>query len=109
MSAPVYEPAAGARHAANEEAMCKAWTLDKAQAESFFRLSKPLREGERHDYDWLPCSIKGRLRANGRDWDFEINAAGTSTWIDGEQALSFGCSQAQCEPLVILMPDPAAQ
>ena len=105
VSAPLYQPADGARYLANEAAMCKAWVLDKTQVESFFRLSKPLREGERHGYDWLPCSIKGRLRARGRDWDFEINAAGTSTWISGEEVASFGCSQAQCEPLVILMPD----
>ncbi|UHQ22873.1 hypothetical protein LVB77_19850 [Lysobacter sp. 5GHs7-4] len=105
----MYQPAAGARHTASEATMCKAWVLDQAQAESFFRLSKPLREGERHDFDWLPCSIKGRLRESGREWAFEINAAGTSAWIDGEETRSFGCSQAQCEPLVILMPDPAAQ
>jgi hypothetical protein len=85
--------------------MCDAWTLDKRQAETFFGLSKVLGEGELHDYDWLPCSISGRLQAKGKIWDFEINAAGTSTWRNGGDAILMGCSQAACEPLVILMPD----
>jgi hypothetical protein len=85
--------------------MCSAWSLDAAQASSLFRLSKPLREGELHDYGWLPCSIKGRVQAEGRTWDFEINAAGTSTWRNGGDARLLGCSQAACEPLVILMPE----
>lgn len=89
--------------------MCKAWSLGKAQAESFFRLSKPLAEGELHGYDWLPCSIKGRLRAEGRTWDFEINAAATSTWRSGDDVRQLGCAQAACEPFVVLMPGPEAR
>src|SRR5690606_17215425 len=101
---PVYSPAPGARASADEQAMCSAWSLDAGQAESFFRLSNPLGEGELHDYDWLPCSISGRVRAQGTVWDFEINAAGTSTWRNGDEARQLGCSQAACEPFVILMP-----
>ena len=37
-------------------------------------------------YYWLPCSIKGRLVADGRPWDFEINAAATAVWRDGDTA-----------------------
>lgn len=89
--------------------MCSAWSLDKAQAASFFGLSRELREGELHDFDWLPCAIKGRLRAQGRVWDFEINAAGTSTWRNGDQARMLGCAQAACEAFVLLMPDVGGQ
>lgn len=100
----VYAPAQGTRASAGEEAMCSAWSLDAGQAESFFRLSNPLSEGELHDYDWLPCSISGRVRAQDALWDFEINAAGTSTWRNGDEVRQLGCSQAACEPFVILMP-----
>lgn len=105
---PVYLPAQGKRASADEQAMCSAWSLDADEAESFFRLSKPLVEGELHDFDWLPCSIRGRVRAEGVVWDFEINAAGTSTWNNGDEARLLGCSQAACEPFVILMPGSAA-
>lgn len=105
ISKAVYQPAQGAARLAKEEAMCSAWSLDKAQAASFFGLSRELREGELHDFDWLPCTIKGRVRAQGRIWEFEINAAGTSIWRNGEQARMLGCAQAACEPFVLLMPD----
>jgi hypothetical protein len=105
ISKAIYAPAPGSARSAKEEAMCSAWSLDRTQAESFFGLSKELREGELHDYDWLPCSIKGRVQAKGRVWEFEINAAGTSIWRNGDQARMLGCSQAACEPLVVLMPE----
>ncbi|MDR6675257.1 hypothetical protein [Xanthomonas sp. 1678] len=105
----VYQPAPGAARLAGEQAMCSAWSLDRKQAESFFGLSKELGEGELHDFDWLPCSIKGRVQAQGRVWEFEINAAGTSTWRNGDQARMLGCSQAACEPFVVLMPDASGQ
>jgi hypothetical protein len=105
VSEPVYQPVDGTRALAREEAMCKAWSLDKGQAASFLSLSKPLHEGELHDYAWLPCMIKGRVRAGGQVWDFEINAAGTSTLRSGNEARLLGCSQVACEPFVILMPD----
>lgn len=104
ISKPVYLPAQGSRALAGEQAMCSAWSLDAGEAASFLRLSKPLGEGELHDFDWLPCSIKGRVQAEGVVWDFEINAAGTSTWSSGDEVRLLGCSQAACEPFVILMP-----
>lgn len=109
VSGSVYAPAQGARAQAAEEAMCKAWSLDADQATAFFRLSKPLGEGELHDFAWLPCTIEGRVQASGRVWNFEINAAGTSIWRDGDEALLLGCAQAACEPFVVLMPDAGGQ
>ncbi len=98
-----YAPRQGERAIPAEEAACKAWVLDKQQAETFFRLSKPLKEGELHDYDWLPCSIKGQLTADGKPWSFEINAAGTSTWRSKDQAKLLGCAQPACAPLILMM------
>lgn len=106
---PVYLPAQGNRASTDEQAMCSAWSLDAGEAASFFRLSEPLGEGELHDFDWLPCSIKGRVQAEGVVWDFEINAAGTSTWRSGDEARLLGCPQAACEPFVILMPGSTGQ
>ena len=100
-----YRPANGARVSETEIAACRAWSLDARQAETFFALSGELQEGALHDYSWLPCSISGRLRSDGREWEFEINAAGTSTWRSGNEARLLGCNTAACEPFVVLMPD----
>jgi hypothetical protein len=78
--------------------------LSKAQAESFFKLSKTLPDGAGHEYDVLPCTIKGRLRAEGREWEFEINAGARSTWRDKDDIRKFGCADKACEPLVLSMP-----
>lgn len=102
----VYQPAPGARALEWEERECKAWSLDARQARELFRLSQVLPEGKLHDFDWLPCSIKGRVRAQGRVWEFEINAAATSIWKSGDQSQLMGCEQAACKPLVLMMPEP---
>jgi len=101
----VYRPAPGAPGTDSEASSCRSWSLDKSQVEAFFDLSQPLAEGELHRFSWLPCSISGRLEAEGREWDFEINAAGTSVWRSSDETRLLGCSQAACEAFVILMPD----
>ncbi|MBJ6979431.1 MULTISPECIES: hypothetical protein [unclassified Luteimonas] len=100
-----YQPAGGAGGSDAEAAACRAWSLDAQQAEAFFGISEQLPEGGLHDFSWLPCSIKGRLQAEGREWAFEINAAGTSTWRSREEVRLLGCSRSTCEPFVILMPE----
>ncbi|MFT4183128.1 MAG: hypothetical protein QM636_14550, partial [Rhizobium sp.] len=100
-----YSPAPGTSGVAGEAEACKAWSLDKEQVASVFRLSAELREGEPHDYYWLPCSIKGHARFQEATWEFEINAAGTSTWRNGDTTRLIGCAQLACQSLVILMPD----
>jgi len=84
---------------------CMAWRLDQRQAAAFFAASHELAEGEYHDFYWLPCTIGGRLRAEGREWSFSINAAGTAVWRDGDTVRQWGCSAPACEPLVLLMPE----
>lgn len=103
VSTSIYHPAPGTPHMASEEATCRKWSLDKQQVASLFQLSTKLREGQLHDYDWLPCSIKGQAQAEGKLWEFEINAAATSIWRSSDETRLMGCAQAACAPLVILM------
>jgi hypothetical protein len=78
--------------------------MSKEQAETFFKLSTLLPAGAGHEFDVLPCSISGRLRSDGREWDFEINAGASAVWRDKEDVRKFGCSQKACEPLVLSVP-----
>lgn len=86
-------------------AACRGWRLSKRQVAAFFAAAHALREGERHDFYWLPCTIGGRLRADGREWTFSIDAAATALWRDGGTVREWGCDAPACEPLVLLMPD----
>lgn len=84
---------------------CKAWRLSEADAARFFALAQEYPDGMGDTYYWLPCSIKGRLVADGRAWEFEINAAATATWRDGDSYRRWGCSARACAALALLMPD----
>jgi len=84
---------------------CAAWRLSERQVAAFFAAGREYPDGTHDAFYWLPCSIKGRLRAQGREWDFEINAAATATWSDGATVRRWGCTAKACEPLVLLMPD----
>jgi hypothetical protein len=90
---------------ANLEPTCKAWNLSKQQVASFFAASREYPDGTHDAFYWLPCSIKGRLSAQGKEWDFEINAAATATWRSGETIRQWGCDAKACESLVLMMPD----
>ena len=84
---------------------CKQWSLTRRQAEMYFRLSKPVTMIEAHDFDTLPCTISGKLRADGRTWKFEINAGATAIWRSGTDLRTFGCTEPACAPLVRTMPN----
>ena len=83
---------------------CRQWSLTRRQAETYFRRSKPITMIEAHRYDTLPCTISGRLRVDGRTWDFEINAGATAIWRSGADLRMFGCADPACAPLVRSMP-----
>jgi hypothetical protein len=85
---------------------CRQWSLTRRQAELYFRLGKPITMIEAHEYDTLPCTISGKLRADGRIWNFEINAGATAIWRSGTDLRMFGCADPACAPLVRSMPDP---
>ena len=89
------------------EAACKDWSLNKEQATRFFNLSQEYPENPRRAFNWLPCSIKGTLVADNVIWNFEINAASTATWTRQEEHRYWGCSDRECEALVLMMPDGA--
>ncbi|SFL08723.1 hypothetical protein SAMN04487938_3168 [Lysobacter sp. cf310] len=84
---------------------CEAWTLNDKQVANYFAAAREYPDGTHDAYYWLPCSIKGRLRAGGQDWEFEINAAATATWTRGDSVRKWGCDAKACEPLVLMMPD----
>ncbi|KRA79827.1 hypothetical protein ASD78_18860 [Lysobacter sp. Root667] len=90
---------------ANLEPTCKAWNLSKQQVANFFAASREYPDGTHDAFYWLPCSIKGRLTAQGREWEFEINAAATATWKSGDTIRQWGCDAKACESLVLMMPD----
>ena len=100
-----YDPAGARGDGPALAADCKRWSLTRQQAETFFRHSRPIADGGGHEYYALPCHIAGRLRAEGRTWDFRINAAATATWSSGDDIRRLGCAARECEPLVLLMPD----
>lgn len=83
---------------------CSRWSLTPRQAETFFALSRPIPDGAGQEFDALPCTIEGRLRAEGREWTFRINAASTAVWIDETQVRRWGCADPACAPLVLTMP-----
>lgn len=85
---------------------CAAWRLNPRQVAAFFAAGREYPDGTHDAFYWLPCSIKGRLRAQEREWEFEINAAATATWTDGDTVRRWGCTAKACEPLVLLPPDP---
>jgi hypothetical protein len=84
---------------------CASWQLTKAQAQQFFQLSTPYKESPYSEFYQLPCSIEGVVEAEGKTWDFNINAGATAVWSRGAEVRYFGCSAPACEPLVLLMPD----
>ncbi|HLD67366.1 MAG TPA: hypothetical protein VJA19_15110 [Pseudomonas sp.] len=89
------------------EQACRQWGLSVAQAQAFFALSDIQTSSALHySFYWMPCHLEGSLRDNaGQRWLFEINPAATaSTWQPGGTRYFWGCWQAACEPLVLMMP-----
>lgn len=84
---------------------CGEWTLDAEAAGRFFALATEYPQMPAQGFYQLPCNIDGAVQADGKRWDFSINAAGTAVWKSGDVTRYFGCSMAACAPLVLLMPD----
>lgn len=101
----VYRPEAGRPEEPALAASCKAWTLTKQQVAEFFAASSEYPDGTRDAFYWLPCSINGQLLAEGRQWEYQINAAATATWASGDRVRTWGCTAKACETLVLMMPD----
>lgn len=109
IGASEYDPAGARGDGPALAAACKGWSLTRQQAEAFFRHSQPIADGGGHPFYALPCHIAGRLRAEGRIWDFRIDAAATATWTSGDDIRRLGCAARECESLVLLMPDDGSE
>jgi hypothetical protein len=86
-------------------AECAKWKLTKEQARRFFQISTSYKENPYNEFYQLPCSIEGVVEAEGKTWEFTINAGATAVWKSGKEVRYFGCSDPACEPLVLMMPD----
>ncbi|WNG27871.1 hypothetical protein F0U62_30565 [Cystobacter fuscus] len=86
-------------------AECAKWKLTKEQALRFFQISTSYEENPYSEFYQLPCSIEGVVEAEGKTWEFTINAGATAVLKSGKEVRYFGCSAPACEPLVLMMPD----
>jgi len=105
VSASKFKPEEASGEVAALAEACANWQLTKEQVQHFFQLSKAYKESPYSEFYQLPCSIEGVVEADGRTWEFTINAGATAVWWNGEEVRYFGCSAPACEPLVLLMPD----
>ena len=86
--------------------ICWKWQLTKAQAEAFFRLSKPIDYRTYiHEYDTAPCKVTGTLNRNGETWSFSINGAAKASLTRGGKRIHIGCNVAACAELVMWVYD----
>ncbi|MFD1261484.1 hypothetical protein [Entomomonas asaccharolytica] len=92
----------------SDEAMyqaCQEWNLTAEQVREFFMLSKHYKESPYNLFYQLPCSITGELQLEDQTWQFTIDAGATGKWQNTNTVLYFGCTDNNCEPLVLMMPD----
>ena len=95
ISPPRVETTASARADAAED--CGGWSVTPRQVEDFFRRSERIGfAGYIHHFDTASCSVDGTLRAEGRTWQFSLNAAGKGIWRQGPEARYFGCRTEAC-------------
>ncbi|MGH8074049.1 MAG: hypothetical protein ACREO4_08250 [Lysobacter sp.] len=81
------------------------WHLGQSQAERFFEISERYEESPYNAFYQVPCSISGELEAEGRSWTFQINGGATAAWTSGDEVRYWGCSDNECEALVLLPTD----
>lgn len=84
---------------------CRSWALTEAQVESFFKLSKEYEDEPYSLFYQVPCSISGELQIDRQTWQFSINGGATATWSRESVTRHWGCSVAECEPLVMMATD----
>ncbi|GHH61339.1 hypothetical protein GCM10009090_37750 [[Pseudomonas] boreopolis] len=84
---------------------CSGWSLSKNDVKRFFQSSNSYRDSPYGEFYQVDCSITGRLRADGRVWDYEINGGGTARWKAEGEVRHWGCEASECRSLVLLPPD----
>lgn len=84
------------------ESACANWRLSAQQVERFFQLSERYDEPQYRSFYQIPCSISGKLDAEGKSWDFVIGGGATATWTDGKEIRHWGCAAKACLPLALM-------
>lgn len=87
------------------EVACGAWRLSDRQVATFFKLSRRYEESPYAAFYQVPCSISGKIEAEGKAWDFVIGGGGTATWSHDSETRYFGCGVRACESLVLMPTD----
>lgn len=87
------------------EAACRDWKLSNREVVEFFEYSDEYPSLPYGQFYQLPCSISGSLQHGGVRWRYAIGAGGTAVWTREGQSRYWGCSDRQCEPLVLLLTD----
>ena len=87
------------------EEACRNWALSPQQVEKFFLLSDTYDDRPYNRFYQMDCGISGHLHAEGRRWSFSINGGGTAIWQTENTTRHFGCSVAECGPLLLLPGD----
>lgn len=70
-------------HALNNA--CRGWTWTPSSVSGFFQLSEDYPEAPYARFYQIGCGVSGRLRAEGREWRFEINGSGMAAWTTGSR------------------------
>lgn len=84
------------------ESACGKWRLSAQQVERFFQLSERSDESSYDAFYQIPCSISGKLDADGKSWNFVIGGGATATWTNENEIRHWGCAEKACGPLVLM-------
>lgn len=87
------------------ETACRNWRLSDRDVARFFELSERYEESPYSAFYQVPCSISGRIEAEGEAWEFVIDGGGTAIWSHENETRYFGCSAQACESLVLMPTD----
>lgn len=87
------------------ERACHEWQLTPTQVMRFFRLATEHDDAPYSGFYQVSCAVNGELRAAQHDWSFSIGGGGTAVWRSGEEIRHWGCSAAECAPLVLMPSD----
>ncbi|MDN5780466.1 MAG: hypothetical protein L0H23_00345 [Luteimonas sp.] len=101
----VEAPRHGGAEGSPLESACRNWRLSDRDVARFFELSETYAQSPYSAFYQVPCSISGKIEAEGKAWDFVIDGGGTATWSHGNETRYFGCSAKACEPLVLMPTD----
>lgn len=79
-----------------ERAFCESFKPNRAQVAAFFKNARVIDAATlHHEYDYLPCYVKGTLKfvdQSEKRCDFSLRAGGTAELVcEGERSYIFAC------------------